>query len=186
MAETYRSPKNAWLEVKVEGALELAADLRRLPLDLRKKVYRPALRSAGLFVSSEVRKTLPKRTGELRKRKSVPVQVRIRHKYHAANIGLTKKSWYGYYIEYGARQMKNTETGQLRRFLDERSDEIAERFYEAVRKFIDKQAWSRRRHHGLVRGAEGAQPSVPSPLEVFDIDFDEIFRQQVMTADRRR
>jgi len=90
--------------VEIKGLRELDNNLKQLPLKIQKKVLGQAARAGATVIRKEARKnikSLPEKTGNLRKSITIVKNRRSQPHNPIFTIGPSGKGWYGHLVEYG-------------------------------------------------------------------------------------
>lgn len=93
-----------FLDIKIDGAKQLARTFKRMPAGLRTRGYRYALTAASRKLRDKVKSAAPRDTGLLKK--SLKTLVRVNSRDHYGGITVKKEAFYWFWQEYGTRNQQ--------------------------------------------------------------------------------
>ena len=88
--------------LKLNGLKDLNKRLEKLGGKVSNKVSRDAVREGAKVIRKEMRARAPRKTGELRR--NIRYRIRGRKGNFHAKVGLSRKIYYGWFIEYGTQE----------------------------------------------------------------------------------
>ena len=130
----------------IEGAKELDAALKRLGLDMERKIAKSAVRAGATVIAKEAKNNVPVESGTLRN--SIRVVTRSKRVGDAVASVVTRSgkkwrsknmdAWYAPLIEFGTKNRPATPF--LRPALDVKGPEAIKKMSEVIQKRISKLA----------------------------------------------
>ena len=97
------------VSIRVESNIKRVVDnFARLPVKLRARAYRKALRAAGNVARASLTEAIESgtqaRTGTLREARALRLSVEVRRRKKEGRISFRSDAWYGRFIARGTRQ----------------------------------------------------------------------------------